>query len=188
MTSGCTGHSQAKIFEPKLHIATCHILKCLESQNPMLRDSETPRDTQTGLLWSFMWRILMQSYVRAAPIAHHSPSPGSVTELRCISKETLQWLHCLSQSSFLAAFTTNSCNIHRFAALSITFYNNLQPLKMTTLKNQSQTKKWGLSPVDHQLAQTHDARRLNAASWKVICKLPHLPLNAAFAERLKHTQ
>ena len=144
MTSGCTSHSQANSFEPKLHIATCHILKCLESQNPMLRDSETPRDTQTGLLWSFMWRILMQSYVRAAPTAHRSPSPGSVTELRCISKETLQRLYCLSQSSFLAAFTTNSCNIQRCVAF---IYNNLQPLKMTTLQNQSQTKKWDCLPL-----------------------------------------
>ena len=135
-----------------------------------------------------MWQILMQSYVRAAPIAHHSPSPGSVTELRCISKETLQRLYCLSQSSFLAAFTTNSCNIHRFAALSITFYNNLQPLKMTTLKNQSQTKKWDCLPLTINWPKPMMLGASIAASWKVICKLPHLPLNAAFAERLKHTQ
>ena len=68
----------------------------------------------------------------------------------------------LSVSEFILGCVHNKqLQLQRFAALSITFYNNLQPLKMTTLKNQSQTKKWGLSPVDHQLAQTHDAQRLN---------------------------
>ena len=65
-------------------------------------------------------------------------------------------------------------------------YNNL--LKITTLKNQSQTKKWDCLPLTINWPKPMMLGASIAASWKVICKLPHLPLNAAFAERLKHTQ
>ena len=38
----------------------------------------------------------------------------------------------------MAAFTTNSFNIHRFVAF---IYNNLEPLKITTLKRKKRKHK-----------------------------------------------